>query len=610
MQENLAAEIKSLTHYMLDHPESLLFARLAERYLRMHEVDKAIEICLRGLRNHPDYATGHLILAKCYLARKQYDEAEKRLKHVYTLENNYLNAYKLYGELMGLLGRTELQYASFKQIKKLDPLAPIELPSMVIAAEESVQFVQSMEPPINTPQLGEETAFEPAVGEQPQPPTSSSRIEGSTPSIESPVIEHPKPQMTPGSVRARVPHEEPSVSAQRPPQITPTRGGESVPHIGKPVAEQPPQRRSPSAGPSTVSYIEPTASKQPTPPITPREERVADSLVEPPVAEEPMPEGIHFPEEEDLIPDFSSPALFAERTESLFEPEPELEIPSAIEQIPPSSESAVAPKIDSMENVDNEEIDFEKEEERFSLILDDLFRPNLDEEEQREKDTWSRVEKAALSEPTTAVSPKQTETTIPKPKPPQPESRRTAPSMPTSTSEEKRPRAKMPQPQPPITEEGYDAVPPVSPISSTKKTIDQQQPDLEEQEPSALPTFGPDFSIYPHKEEDDEINEFIAHMERMGRDREDKPVQEEVSAPPSISPTPQPAAGDDHAESGGERTKEKFVTPTLGEIYAAQGQYAKAISVFEMLLKKNPDNEWYRQKLEYLRKKLQEEKNR
>ncbi len=57
------------------------------------------------------------------------------------------------------------------------------------------------------------------------------------------------------------------------------------------------------------------------------------------------------------------------------------------------------------------------------------------------------------------------------------------------------------------------------------------------------------------------------------------------------------------------RPKEKFVTPTLGEIYAAQGQYAKAINVFELLLKKHPDNEWYKTKLDYLKNRLTEEEN-
>ncbi len=57
------------------------------------------------------------------------------------------------------------------------------------------------------------------------------------------------------------------------------------------------------------------------------------------------------------------------------------------------------------------------------------------------------------------------------------------------------------------------------------------------------------------------------------------------------------------------RDGEKIVTPTLGEIYAAQGQYAKAISVFELLLKKHPDNEVFFQKIEILKRKLEESKN-
>lgn len=55
-----------------------------------------------------------------------------------------------------------------------------------------------------------------------------------------------------------------------------------------------------------------------------------------------------------------------------------------------------------------------------------------------------------------------------------------------------------------------------------------------------------------------------------------------------------------------QRKKEKIVTPTLGEIYAAQHQYAKAISVYEILRKKEPDNALYIQKIEYLQKKLEE----
>lgn len=53
--------------------------------------------------------------------------------------------------------------------------------------------------------------------------------------------------------------------------------------------------------------------------------------------------------------------------------------------------------------------------------------------------------------------------------------------------------------------------------------------------------------------------------------------------------------------------KQKIVSPTLGEIYAAQGQYAKAIRVYETLLEKSPEEkEKFENKIEELKKKLNE----
>jgi tetratricopeptide (TPR) repeat protein len=73
----------------------------------------------------------------------------------------------------------------------------------------------------------------------------------------------------------------------------------------------------------------------------------------------------------------------------------------------------------------------------------------------------------------------------------------------------------------------------------------------------------------------------------------------------ALEPSPLPA-GQDRRGSMSAREREKIVTTTLGEIYAAQGQFAKAIGVFELLLRKDPNNRAYRDKIEYLKKRLQE----
>ncbi|GAK52391.1 hypothetical protein U14_03642 [Candidatus Moduliflexus flocculans] len=85
--------------------------------------------------------------------------------------------------------------------------------------------------------------------------------------------------------------------------------------------------------------------------------------------------------------------------------------------------------------------------------------------------------------------------------------------------------------------------------------------------------------------------------ERVGRYR--------VPPTPKVEP-PSADIEEETTEFTEKKRKEKIVTPTLGEIYAAQGQYAKAIGVFEILRKKEPNNPAYIEKIRYLKKKLEE----
>jgi tetratricopeptide (TPR) repeat protein len=66
--------------------------------------------------------------------------------------------------------------------------------------------------------------------------------------------------------------------------------------------------------------------------------------------------------------------------------------------------------------------------------------------------------------------------------------------------------------------------------------------------------------------------------------------------------TPPPPPPED---SGGDyRLKGKIATKTLAELYASQGDWSRAVEVYEILLEKFPTNEAYRKRLETLRSKL------
>lgn len=106
-----------------ENPLSMQFARLADCYLNKNEVEKAVDICRRGIQYHSDYATGHFVLAKCLIRLRKYEEAEKELKQVLTLDPKFLSAHRCYGDLLkDLDGWGSAVEASYRKVLEIDPL--------------------------------------------------------------------------------------------------------------------------------------------------------------------------------------------------------------------------------------------------------------------------------------------------------------------------------------------------------------------------------------------------------------------------------------------------------------------------------------------------------
>jgi len=120
MTENL--DIEFLEEYLEKYPDSLMFARLADAYLKSNKVDRAVELCEQGIRKHPYYITGHFVLGKCYLAKKQFEQAEKEFKRVLLFDPKYLAAHKYYGDVMKEIGWENTSTMSYKKILQIDPL--------------------------------------------------------------------------------------------------------------------------------------------------------------------------------------------------------------------------------------------------------------------------------------------------------------------------------------------------------------------------------------------------------------------------------------------------------------------------------------------------------
>ncbi|MGH7454979.1 MAG: tetratricopeptide repeat protein, partial [bacterium] len=113
--------LESLQVLLQQNPNSLTFGRVAEALMQQGRLDEAIQLCEEGIRRHPYYVTGHMVLGKCYLQKKLFDQAEKEFKRVLLFDPKYLAAHKHYGDLMREIGWDNTCEMSYRKIMQIDP---------------------------------------------------------------------------------------------------------------------------------------------------------------------------------------------------------------------------------------------------------------------------------------------------------------------------------------------------------------------------------------------------------------------------------------------------------------------------------------------------------
>ena len=122
MRYRESENLETLQVLLQQNPDSLTFARVADALNRRGRLDEAIQVCEEGVKRHPSYVTGHLVLGKCYLQKKLYDQAEKEFKRVLLFDPKYLAAHQCLAELMREMGWDNTSEMSYRKILNFDPL--------------------------------------------------------------------------------------------------------------------------------------------------------------------------------------------------------------------------------------------------------------------------------------------------------------------------------------------------------------------------------------------------------------------------------------------------------------------------------------------------------
>jgi len=487
MAKSSKEELRYLEGKLRQNPDSILFARLADLYLSINRIDEAINLCETGIKKHPYYVTGHYIISKCYLEKKQFDHAEKELKRVFKFDPQYIAAHRDYGDLMAQIGWNSTCEESYQKITELDPFNT-QAQQHINELKEKFKLHDNIKEEFND----ELTEFE----------------EEAIVSKDSIEIEEPE----------------------------------------KPEVEE------------TIEEFDE---------IFPEKDKTIEALTE------------------DEDEDFSNilDDIFRDNGVSMSD-----ESEEKIEPVEDQLEFSLEEKLQttSLEDEDFSAQDIEKwleQEEELEPIRS--TEDNFDKEILSAKDI-SDDELASILPPEEDVSSDELASILP-------------PEEDVSSDE----LASILPPEEDVSGDELAAILPPDKDISDDELAGILPPDKDISDDELAAILPPD--------EDISSDEFVDTLPPAEEPSTSQDIEEWLDTGLETEPIQSIDADfDENQESEEkilEKKKEKIVTPTLGEIYTAQHQYAKAIGVYEILKKNNPDNPIYQQKINYLKRKLEESQN-
>jgi tetratricopeptide (TPR) repeat protein len=118
------ASVQYFESKLSQFPNSLVFSRLADGYRKNGEIQQAIGVCMQGLKSHPDYVTGRVILGRCYLEQEKHKEAIAEFIKVIELDRRNQMAAKMIADIYCRQGMKEKAGDLYAFLLSMDPDNP------------------------------------------------------------------------------------------------------------------------------------------------------------------------------------------------------------------------------------------------------------------------------------------------------------------------------------------------------------------------------------------------------------------------------------------------------------------------------------------------------
>jgi len=102
-------------------PRSKVFAPLAESFRRLGMLDDAFKILREGIKNHPNYPLGYIVLAHCYYDQEKYDLTYHTLRPFVSKNADNISMQKIFAEACLKIGHHDEALETYKYLLFLNP---------------------------------------------------------------------------------------------------------------------------------------------------------------------------------------------------------------------------------------------------------------------------------------------------------------------------------------------------------------------------------------------------------------------------------------------------------------------------------------------------------
>ncbi len=120
-KKNQSALLAKYYNLYKKDPRSRVFAPLAESFRKLGMLDDAYKILKEGIRNHPTYVLGHIVLSHCYYDEQKFELTYNTLRPIVNQNADNISLQKIFALSCVHLGNLEEALETFKYLLFMNP---------------------------------------------------------------------------------------------------------------------------------------------------------------------------------------------------------------------------------------------------------------------------------------------------------------------------------------------------------------------------------------------------------------------------------------------------------------------------------------------------------